>query len=66
MWATWLQKYLKRVYEESDKIENYNKDEIVEMFDLPNGYNKNIVEMKELRLRENILSLNELKKFEAS
>ena len=36
-------------------IENYNKNELMEMFGLPNNYDKNIVEMKELRLRENIL-----------
>jgi hypothetical protein len=36
-------------------IENYNKNELMEMFDLPSNYDKNIVEMKELRLRENIL-----------
>jgi len=36
-------------------IENYKKNELMEMFDLPSNYDKNIVEMKELRLRENIL-----------
>jgi hypothetical protein len=36
-------------------IENYNKSELMDMFGLPNNYDKNIVEMKELRLRENIL-----------
>ena len=37
-------------------IENYDKKELLDMFDLPNGYDKNSVEMKELRLRENILN----------
>jgi len=36
-------------------IANYNKNELREMFDLPGNYDKNSVEMKEQRLRENIL-----------
>jgi len=37
-------------------IENYDKKELLDMFDLPNGYDKSSVELKELRLRENILN----------
>lgn len=37
-------------------VENYNQNELLDMFDLPNGYDKNMLEMKELRLRENILN----------
>ena len=37
-------------------IANYNKNELLDMFELPSNYDKNSVEMKELRLRENILN----------
>jgi len=41
-------------------IENYNKSELMEMFGLSNNYDKSSVEMKELRLRENILHDNNI------
>jgi hypothetical protein len=41
-------------------IENYNKNELMEMFGLTNSYDKSSVEMKELRLRENILHDNNI------
>lgn len=44
-------------------IENYNKSELIDMFGLPNNYDKNIVEMKELRLRENILHDKNIDKY---
>ena len=36
-------------------INNYKKSELVEMFDLPTHYDKNILDIKETKLRENIL-----------
>ena len=43
-------------------IENYSKDELIEMFELPDNFDKNIVELKETKLRESILSNNEINK----
>jgi len=37
-------------------INNYTKDELKEMFDLPPFYTKSIVESKELKLKQNILN----------
>lgn len=37
-------------------INNYNLSELEEMFELPNDYNQNLIEMKESRLRQNIQS----------
>lgn len=41
-------------------INNYNKSELIEMFDLPPNYDKNIIEIKETKLRENILNNNKI------
>ena len=43
-------------------LENYTRNELIEMFELPNNFDKNIVEIKEARLRESILSNNEITK----
>ena len=43
-------------------IENYKKDELIDMFDLPPNFNSLIVEMKETKLRESILKNNQLNK----
>jgi hypothetical protein len=43
-------------------IENYDRDELIQMFELPNNFNKNIVDDKEGKLRENILNNRELNK----
>jgi len=43
-------------------INNYNKSELMEMFDLPVNYDKNIIEIKETKLRENILNNNKISK----
>jgi hypothetical protein len=43
-------------------IDNYTKKELVEMFHLPPNYNKNILEIKESTLRENIINNKEIDK----
>jgi hypothetical protein len=37
-------------------IENYSRDELREMFDIPINYDKNIIEMKEAKLRDSIIN----------
>ena len=37
-------------------IQNYNIRELEEIFELPTGYDASIVEMKETKLRQNILT----------
>ena len=37
-------------------IENYKKSELIEMFELPNNFDKNILEIKESKLREKIMN----------
>jgi hypothetical protein len=41
-------------------INNYSKDELREMFELPNTYNKELFEQKEQKLIQNIMNNNEL------
>ena len=43
-------------------IENYNKDELIKIFDLPSTYDKNIIEIKERIIKDNINSNNEINK----
>jgi hypothetical protein len=43
-------------------IQNYTKDELREMFDLPTNYDRNILEIKETKMRENILNNTEMNK----
>ena len=43
-------------------IENYTKKDLIEIFGLPNIYDKNIIDIKENKLRENIISNNEINK----
>jgi hypothetical protein len=43
-------------------IKNYNKDELIQMFELPNDFDKNIVEMKENHLRNSILNNTQINK----
>jgi len=43
-------------------INNYTRDELIDMFELPLNYDKNIVEIKELQLRDNIINNNEISK----
>jgi hypothetical protein len=43
-------------------IENYNKDELIEMFELPPNFDRNIVEIKEARLKDSIINNKEINK----
>jgi hypothetical protein len=43
-------------------INNYTRDELIEMFELPPKFDKNILEMKESKLRESIINNNEINK----
>jgi hypothetical protein len=43
-------------------IDNYKKTELVEIFDLPSHYDKNILDIKETKLRENIMNNPEINK----
>ena len=43
-------------------IENYSRNELIDMFELPSNFDKNIVEIKESKLREKILNNNEINK----
>ena len=43
-------------------IENYTKDELAQMFELPIGYDKNTIEIKEAKLKDTILTNNEIDK----
>ena len=42
-------------------INNYKKNELIEMFDLPPNYGRDIVDIKETKLRESILNNKEIK-----
>jgi hypothetical protein len=41
-------------------IDNYTKSELIEMFGLPQNYDKNIVEIKETKLRDSIINNKEV------
>ena len=41
-------------------INNYRKQELIDMFELPPNYDKNIVEIKESKLRDSIINNNEI------
>ena len=43
-------------------IDNYTRDELVQMFDLPSNFDKNIFEVKETKLRESIVNNTEINK----
>lgn len=43
-------------------IENYTKNELIEMFDLPLNFDKNIVDIKESKLKDNIFKNNQITK----
>jgi len=43
-------------------IENYTIDELIQMFQLPSNFDKNIVEIKESKLRDNIINNKEINK----
>jgi len=43
-------------------IDNYSVSELIEMFGLPNNFNKNMIENKEINLRNSILNNTEINK----
>ena len=43
-------------------IENYTRNELIEMFELPQNFDKNIVEIKELKLRDSIVNNKNINK----
>jgi hypothetical protein len=43
-------------------IDNYSRDELIEMFELPQNFDRNILEIKELKLRDSIINNNEINK----
>jgi len=43
-------------------IDNYTRDELIQMFDLPSNFDKNIFEVKETKLRESIVNNTEINK----
>lgn len=43
-------------------IDNYNRDELIEMFELPSNFDRNIVEIKESRLKDSIINNKEINK----
>ena len=43
-------------------IDNYTKQELMDMFDLPPNYDDNILTIKEMKLKENIMKNNEINK----
>lgn len=43
-------------------IENYTRGELIEMFELPSNFDRNIVEMKEAKLRDTIVNNSQINK----
>jgi len=43
-------------------IENYTRDELVEMFELPQNFDRNIIEIKEAKLKDSIINNREINK----
>lgn len=43
-------------------IENYNRDELIEMFELPTNFDRNIIDIKESRLKDSIINNKEINK----
>jgi len=43
-------------------IDNYTRHELIEMFELPEYFDRNIVEIKEAKLRDNIINNKQIKK----
>jgi len=43
-------------------IDNYSRDELIDIFELPSGFDKNIIEMKEAELRDSIINNKEINK----
>lgn len=43
-------------------IENYTRDELIEMFDLPSNFDRNIIDIKESKLKDSIINNREINK----
>ena len=43
-------------------IENYTRGELIEMFELPSNFDRNIVEIKESKLRDTIVNNSQINK----
>ena len=43
-------------------IENYTRDELIQMFELPSNFDRNIIDIKESKLREGIINNTEINK----
>ena len=43
-------------------IDNYKRDELISMFDLPSNFDKNILEIKEAKLKDSIINNKEINK----
>ena len=43
-------------------IENYTRGELIEMFELPSNFDRNIVEIKESKLRDTIVNNSKINK----
>jgi hypothetical protein len=43
-------------------IDNYTRDELIDMFELPSNFDKNIVEIKESKLRDTIINNKDINK----
>ena len=43
-------------------IDNYSRDELIEMFELPSNFDRNIVEIKESKLKDSIINNGEISK----
>ena len=43
-------------------IENYTREELIQMFELPSNFDRNIVEIKESKLRDSIINNKEIQK----
>ena len=41
-------------------IDNYTRDELIAMFDLPVNFDRNILDIKESKLRDNIINNKEI------
>ena len=43
-------------------IDNYTRDELIQMFELPPNFDRNVLEIKEVKLKDSIINNNEINK----
>jgi hypothetical protein len=43
-------------------IDNYTRDELIQMFELPSNFDRSIIEIKEVKLKDSIVNNNEINK----